>query len=223
VRHGYTNLTDSDGRVVTKEYQGPDAAWRAAREQAALRSFGAVVPVPALVSGTESETVTALVPGTPGQDLIDAGHATTVLRACGALAGAVATLPRTGLPGDAEAPSPGLVRCHGDFGPQNVLLDPDGGEVTALLDWEMVDVGDPLRDLAWAEWIVRMHHPDRVDELDALFEGYGARPAWTDRQAQMVASCERLEAFVRDWPSPGQREALALWRLRTLTTASWLE
>jgi aminoglycoside phosphotransferase len=223
VRHGYTNLTDIDGQAVTKQYQGPDAARRAAREQAALRSFGAVVPVPALVSGTASETVTALVPGTPGQDLLDAGHAVTVLRACGALAGAVATLPRTGLPGDDEAPSPGLVRCHGDFGPQNMLLDPGSGEVTALLDWEMVDVGHPLRDLAWAEWIVRMHHTDRVDDLDALFEGYGARPTWADRQAQMVAACERLAAFVQDWPSADQREALALWRLRTRTTASWLE
>jgi hypothetical protein len=223
VRHGYTNLTDTDGEVVTKVYQGPDAAQRAAREQAALRSFGAGVPVPTLVSGTSSETVTALAPGTPGQDLLDAGRASMVLRACGALAGAVATLPRTGLPGDDEAPSPGLVRCHGDFGPQNMLLDPDSGEVTALLDWEMVDVCHPLRDLAWAEWIVRMHHPDRVDDLDALFEGYGARPAWADRQAQMVASCERRAAFVQDWPSPGQCEALALWRLRTRTTASWLE
>jgi hypothetical protein len=39
----------------------------------------------------------------------------------------------------------------------------------------------------------------------------------------MVTSCERLAAFVQDWPSPGQREAQALWRLRTRTTASWLE
>ena len=223
MRHGYTNLTDTDGRVVTKKYQGPDAAWRAAREQAALRSFGAVVPVPDLVSGTASETVTVLAPGTPGQDLLDAGYTSTVLRACGALAGAVATLPRTGLPGDGAAPSPGLVRCHGDFGPQNMLLDRDSGEVTALLDWEMVDVGHPLRDLAWAEWIVRMHHPDRVDDLDALFEGYGVRPAWVDRQSQMVASCERLIAFVQGWTSPGQREALALWRLRTRTTQAWSE
>ena len=223
MRHGYTNLTESDGTVVTKAYQGPDAARRAAREQAALRSFRTLVPVPVLVSGTATETVTALTPGTPGQDLLDAGHGSMVLRACGALAAVVATLPRTGLPGDDETPSPGVVRCHGDFGPQNLLLDPASGEVTALIDWEMVDVGDPLRDLAWAEWIVRMHHPDRVDDLDALFAGYGARPSWADRQDQMVASCERMAAFVQGWSSPGRREALALWRLRTRTTASWLE
>ena len=52
-----------------------------------------------------------------------------------------------------------------------MLLDPDSREVTALLDWEMVDDGHPLRD----------------------------------------------------WPSPGRRETLALWRVRTRTTASWLE
>jgi aminoglycoside phosphotransferase (APT) family kinase protein len=37
---------------------------------------------------------------------------------------------------------------HGDFRFGNVLYD--GSGVTAMLDWEMVHLGDPLEDLAWA-------------------------------------------------------------------------
>jgi aminoglycoside phosphotransferase (APT) family kinase protein len=37
---------------------------------------------------------------------------------------------------------------HGDFRFGNVLYDDD--RVTAVLDWELVHLGDPLEDLAWA-------------------------------------------------------------------------
>jgi aminoglycoside phosphotransferase (APT) family kinase protein len=37
---------------------------------------------------------------------------------------------------------------HGDFRPGNVLYEDD--RITALLDWEMAHVGDPVEDLAWA-------------------------------------------------------------------------
>jgi aminoglycoside phosphotransferase (APT) family kinase protein len=36
---------------------------------------------------------------------------------------------------------------HGDAGPGNFLFD--AGAVTALLDWELAHLGDPLEDLAW--------------------------------------------------------------------------
>jgi aminoglycoside phosphotransferase (APT) family kinase protein len=36
---------------------------------------------------------------------------------------------------------------HGDAGPGNFLFE--GGEVTALLDWELTHLGDPLEDIAW--------------------------------------------------------------------------
>lgn len=41
--------------------------------------------------------------------------------------------------------SPVLV--HADFKPGNVLLD--GDRITALLDWELAHLGDPLEDLGW--------------------------------------------------------------------------
>jgi aminoglycoside phosphotransferase (APT) family kinase protein len=48
----------------------------------------------------------------------------------------------------ANAPvSPLTVLVHGDFKPGNLLLE--GDEVTAILDWETVHLGDPHEDLGW--------------------------------------------------------------------------
>jgi aminoglycoside phosphotransferase (APT) family kinase protein len=38
---------------------------------------------------------------------------------------------------------------HGDFRSGNFLFLPDG-EISAMLDWEMCHIGDPLEDIAWA-------------------------------------------------------------------------
>lgn len=43
--------------------------------------------------------------------------------------------------------SRGTVLVHADFKPGNVLLD--GGRLSALLDWELAHLGDPLEDLGW--------------------------------------------------------------------------
>ena len=90
---------------------------------------------------------------------------------------------------------------HGDFGPQNVLLDPETAVPTALVDWELTHIGHPVEDLAWAEWIVRTHHAAVVDRLPALFDGYGDRPAWADRHAAMIDKCHWALDFVGRWES----------------------
>lgn len=43
---------------------------------------------------------------------------------------------------------------HGDFHLANIMFRYDGPEVAAIIDWEMVTVGDPLLDLGWllATW-----------------------------------------------------------------------
>lgn len=47
----------------------------------------------------------------------------------------------------ASCPAPGAVGIiHGDFRPRNVLLE--GERITAVLDWSLVDIGDPWYDLA---------------------------------------------------------------------------
>lgn len=44
-----------------------------------------------------------------------------------------------------EEPAPTLV--HGDFRMGNVMVDAEG--VRAVLDWELAQLGDPMRDLGW--------------------------------------------------------------------------
>jgi aminoglycoside phosphotransferase (APT) family kinase protein len=40
-----------------------------------------------------------------------------------------------------------LALVHGDFHLLNVIAAPDGGEIRAILDWELCTLGDPLADL----------------------------------------------------------------------------
>ena len=46
------------------------------------------------------------------------------------------------------APPSRIVLVHGDFQPANILIG-DGGTVSAVLDWELAHLGDPLDDLGW--------------------------------------------------------------------------
>jgi len=50
-------------------------------------------------------------------------------------------------------PSPSVTLVHGDPKPGNFAFA--GDEVSAVFDWEMTSVGDPLADIGWAEmnWI----------------------------------------------------------------------
>jgi aminoglycoside phosphotransferase (APT) family kinase protein len=71
--------------------------------------------------------------------------------------------------------------CWGDSRPGNQMFS--GTQCVAVLDWEMVRLGDPVQDLAW--WIV----------LDRCFsEGLGVErlPGFPDRQATIA----RWEALV---------------------------
>ncbi|WP_329069951.1 phosphotransferase [Streptomyces sp. NBC_01429] len=81
--HGCTNRTAGDGAVVEKTYDGPDSALRLDRERLPLTRLRGRLPVPPVL-GADIRTLTlGFVPGTPGQELLDAGHAAAVLRACG--------------------------------------------------------------------------------------------------------------------------------------------
>lgn len=58
---------------------------------------------------------------------------------------------------------PGLM--HGDFHLSNVMFEPTGPEVAAIVDWEMCTVGDPLLDLGWmlSLWTEPGSRPDLLD------------------------------------------------------------
>jgi len=205
--HGYTNETFRDGASVVKTYAGPDAATRAAREYAALVALRGRVPVPPVLSRTATTITLAFVGGRHGQDLIAAGHAGAVLRTCGAV---LAEIHEAAV-------------GHGDFGPNNVLQDPVTFTVTAVLDWEFAasPLVDPVRDLAWCDWIVRAHHPGSRGDLATFFAAYGSTPPWPRRHAAMLARCRELLEFARrrDPDGPGER----LWRQRITATAGWRE
>ena len=60
---------------------------------------------------------------------------------------------------------------HGDYRVGNFLFVPEEGRITALLDWEMAHVGDPLEDIAWAldpMWSMTRYFP--LEEGLAIWE-----------------------------------------------------
>lgn len=224
--HGYTNATASDGRTVLKRYLGPDADARQHNEVTALTELRGLVPVPPLVAAGAGEITLGFVGGRPGQELLDE-RPERVLYAVGRLAAEVAAVDVSALTGltepiDVAGLPGGRVLVHGDFGPQNLLLDKDTLEPTALLDWEFAHVGhvNEHDDLAWAEWIVRTHHPQLVPALPALFAGYGSEPAWRVRQERMLAKCHWALDFVRRWSGPDSA-GFDLWRQRLAATAAF--
>ncbi len=58
-----------------------------------------------------------------------------------------------------EPAKPAIV--HGDYRSGNFLFTPDG-RISAILDWEMCHVGDPIEDIVWATdpfWPITRHLP----------------------------------------------------------------
>jgi tRNA A-37 threonylcarbamoyl transferase component Bud32 len=205
--HGYTNDTVGDAATVVKRYAGPGAATRAAREHAALAAVSGRVPVPPVLDRTATTITLGFVAGAHGQDLIMAGQAQPVLRTCGAV---LRDIHEAGF-------------GHGDFGPQNMLLDPVTFAATAVLDWEFAvqPLDDPVADLAWCEWIVRTHHPGSRGALAGFFTAYGTTPSWAHRHAAMLARCRELVSFTHRWDPGGSGERV--WRQRLAATAAWRE
>jgi hypothetical protein len=220
MRHGYTNATSSDGQAVVKRYLGPDAAARQQNEVAALTALRDLVPVPPLLGQTEGEIALGFVEGLPGQDLLEQAP-NEVLYAVGQLARRLAAVEVSRVL-ELGVTVPGTVVVHGDFGPQNMLFDDTTTEPSALLDWELAHIGDPVEDLAWAEWIVRTHHPHLLTSLPALFAGYGERPPWPRRHAVMLRKCRWALDFGRRWPGAGTG-VVELWQRRLAATTSFTE
>ncbi|WP_246111653.1 phosphotransferase [Streptomyces hawaiiensis] len=162
----------------------------------------------------------SFVAGAPGQELLDAGQAEAVLAGCGELLRRIHRTRPSVLPEDAQSTNKVLV--HGDFGPNNVLLDPGTCKVTAVVDWEFAHLGHPVEDLAWCEWIVRTHHPAHRVALGHFFRAYGGEvPSWPARRAAMLTRCEEMRQFCDRWEPNGP--GVRLWQERAATTADWQE
>jgi len=82
---------------------------------------------------------------------------------------------------DRQPPIRADVVVHGDFRNGNLIVDPEG--IKAVLDWEVVHLGDPMEDLGWLcvkAW--RFGSPEPVGGFgpyDALFEAYERRTGAT--------------------------------------------
>ena len=99
-------------------------------------------------------------------------------------------------------PSGRLTLVHGDYRTGNFLYTPSGA-ITAVLDWEMAHIGDPLEDLAWSLdplWSNDLHLAGR------LLPREQAISIW---EAASGMSVDR-EAF-RWWQIFASIKAIAIW------------
>jgi aminoglycoside phosphotransferase (APT) family kinase protein len=107
---------------------------------------------------------------------------------------------------------------HGDYKLDNVLIDAATCTVSAVLDWEMATLGDPLADLGFllAFW------PDTRAAADAfpllgevtLHEGYLDRAGLVDAYAK--ATGQPLTMADVTW-----YQVLAMWKMALLLEASY--
>ncbi len=218
--HGYTNNTTRFGSTVIKSYQGPDASARCGRERAVLSALAGRLPVPPVLASSGTSLRLGYMPGVHGQEMVERGFAAQVLAACGRMLRRIHAI--TPAEASVEAEHDGsAVLVHGDFGPNNVLVDTAGLMVVAVVDWEWAHAGDAVEDLAWCEWIIRMHHPRHVGALSSLFDAYGRRYSWRVRQQAMDGQCRALLALCERWQPGG--DAVRQWQRRVEITESWTE
>lgn len=210
MRHGYTNHTVSDGRVVVKTYVGPDRATRQEREERALRSLAGVLPVSELLDSVPGTTTTAFVAGMPAQDAFAAGGAAEVFTACGRLLRRVQSVDPRHVFDDVDDAAAVLV--HNDFGPNNIVMTADLTEARLLCDWEWSTTGNRTTGLAWAEFIIRLHHPESVPALGLCSRatkrsrpGRNARKQWPREPRSTGTSCDGGTA--RKEPRSGTTES----------------
>jgi aminoglycoside phosphotransferase (APT) family kinase protein len=107
---------------------------------------------------------------------------------------------------------------HGDYKLDNVLIDEHTCAVTAVLDWEMATLGDPLADLGFllAFW------PDTREAADAfpllgdvtLHDGYLDRAGLVDAYAKATGQPLSLDDVT--W-----YQVLAMWKMALLLEASY--
>ncbi len=87
---------------------------------------------------------------------------------------------------------------HGDYMLHNVMFDRDGS-VTAIVDWEISTLGDPLADLAYLlnGWVSADDDPPPPETSAALAEGLPPRSVLADRYAERTGrDLSRLDFYL---------------------------
>lgn len=98
-----------------------------------------------------------------------------------------------------------ITLVHGDFHIRNIIIDPHGGEIRAVLDWELCTLGDPLADMGslLAYWPAPGERPTDSFALCAL-PGFPSRGELAADYLGVTGRDEKALAF---W------HALGLWKL----------
>ncbi|TAM71794.1 phosphotransferase family protein [Mycobacterium sp.] len=142
---------------------------------------------------------------------------------------ALERLHRALLAGKPE-PCPRITLVHGDAKPGNFAFT--AGEVSAVFDWEMTTVGDPLTDIGWLEmlWMQPVginSHPAALS-IDALLAHYEstsgiqiANRSWyrAFNAYKMAVICLIGAMLVEDGHSDDQKLVLAAYGTSLLTKA----
>ena len=90
----------------------------------------------------------------------------------------------------ASIPEAGPARVvHGDYGPHNSLFAQDG-DVTAVLDWEIATLGDPLADFAYTlnAWVEPGDGGVAGADPATALDGFPSRAELTDRYARATGA-----------------------------------
>ena len=105
---------------------------------------------------------------------------------------------------------------HGDYKLDNVAIAPEGPRLTAILDWEMATVGDPLADLGYlmSFWI----EPGERDEFSEVAGNVTTEPGFPTR-AEMVQ--RYATGSGRDVTDLTAYVVLAIWKLAILLEGSY--
>ena len=133
-----------------------------------------------------------------------------------------------GLHDTKPAPSAQISLVHGDAKPGNFAFI--GGQVSAVFDWEMTTVGDPLTDIGWLEllWMQPVgitSHPAAltIDDLIAHYEAVAGTPVqnrpWyrAFNAFKMAVICLIGAMLVEDGHSDDQKLVLAAYGTAMLT------
>jgi aminoglycoside phosphotransferase (APT) family kinase protein len=94
---------------------------------------------------------------------------------------------------------------HGDYRLDNMILTP-GGEVAAVVDWELCTLGDPLADVG----TLMAYWPQRGEQQLRLGEPANLAPGFPDREELAARYAERSG---RDLSDLGYYLALGYWKL----------
>jgi aminoglycoside phosphotransferase (APT) family kinase protein len=105
---------------------------------------------------------------------------------------------------------------HGDYKLDNVAMSGDGPRLTAILDWEMATVGDPLADLGYlmSFWL----EPGERDEFSEVAGNVTTQPGFPTRDEMVQRYAERSGRDVTDLTA---YVVLAVWKLAILLEASY--